>query len=229
MTPYYDEDGITIYQGDCRDVLPTLDQVDAVVTDPPFNVPVKYQNVDGIHHRSWGDLLVMEPFFREVFLAVKAATKHDSQVYFCCDGDTYPVFFKAAYPIWTQSHMLVWYKPTGRRGRGWMHSHELLIHCRNATTTYAEGFRQDVIGIMPVRTLNREHPAEKPGDLWTFVADAFPSNYHTVVDPFMGGGSLLDWAKTRGLRAIGIEMEERYCEIAAKRLSQRLLQLEVSA
>lgn len=229
MKPYYEHGGITIYHGDCREVMPQLAAVDAVVTDPPFSVPVKYQDAEGVHPRSWGDLLVMEPFFVEVFRAVKAATKHDSQVYFCCDGDTYPVFYKAAYSLWPQSHMLVWYKPTGRRGRGWMHSHELLLHCRNTTTTYAEGFRQDVIGIMPVRTLNREHPAEKPGDLWSFVAEGFPAHYRTVVDPFMGGGSLMEWARNRGMRAIGIEIEERYCEIAAKRLSQEGLPLEQPA
>ena len=105
----------------------------------------------------------MEPFFSEVFKGIKAVIQDDSQVYICCDGDTYPVFFRAAYSLWPQSHLLVWYKPTGRRGRGWMHSYELVLHLRNPETEYEPGFRQDVVGIMPVRTLKREHPAEKPG------------------------------------------------------------------
>jgi site-specific DNA-methyltransferase (adenine-specific) len=225
MKPYYADELVTLYHGDCREILPELDpaSVDLVMTDPPFSVPVTYQDVTGTHIRSWGDLIVMEPFFREVFTAVKRVVRKGGQVYVCCDGDTYPVFYKASYSLWPQSHMLVWYKPSGRRGRGWLHSHEIVLHLRTEETRYAEGFRQDVIGIMPVRTLNRQHPAEKPGDLWTFLAEGMPKPIYTVLDPFLGGGGLLDWARMRGHRAIGIEIEERYCELTARRLAQGTL------
>jgi site-specific DNA-methyltransferase (adenine-specific) len=228
VTLYYADEHVTLYHGDCREVLPTLGQgsVDLVMTDPPFSIPVKYQDVDGVHPRSWGDLLVMEPFFGDVLRQIRRVIKDTGQTYLCCDGDTYPVFFKAAYSLWPQSHMLVWYKPSGRWGRGWRHSYELVLHLRTSTTEYAEGFRQDVIGIMPVRTLNRQHPAEKPGDLWSFMAEGMPRANYTVLDPFVGSGSLLDWAKQRGQKAIGVEIEERYCEIAAKRLAQGVLDFE---
>jgi site-specific DNA-methyltransferase (adenine-specific) len=228
MEPYYADDLVTLYLGDCREVLPLLpaNSIDLVITDPPFSVPVKYQDADGIHPRSWGDLLIMEPFFVDAFRNIRRVVKEDSQTYICCDGDTYPVFFKAAYSLWTQSHMLVWYKPTGRRGRGWLHSHELVLHLRTGETQYAEGFRQDVIGIMPVRTLNRQHPAEKPGNLWGFLAEGMARTTYTLLDPFAGGGSALEWAKSRGHRAIGVEIEERYCEITAKRLAQDTFDFE---
>lgn len=226
MRPYYERSGVTIYHGDCREVLPELGRVaDLVVTDPPFSVPVKYQDSLGDYPRSWGDLVVMEPFFREAFQAIRGAARDAAQVYICCDAESYPVFFKAAYPIWPQSQMLVWYKPTGRRGRGWMHAYELVLHVRTPLTEYAAGFRQDVIGIMPVRTLNRQHPAEKPGDLWGFLAEGMPKESFALVDPFMGGGSSLRWAKDSGHRAIGIEIEESFCEIAAKRMEQEVLPL----
>lgn len=225
VKPYYDEDGITIYHGDCREVLPELRRasIDLVITDPPFSVPVKYQDAEGVHPRSWGDLLVMEPFFVEVLRGIRRVVKDSGQTYVCCDADTYPVFYKAAFSLWPQSQMVVWYKPTGRRGRGWMHSYELILHLRSPQTAYADGFRQDVIGIMPVRTLNRQHPAEKPQDLWTHLAEGMPCPAFSILDPFVGGGSSLRWAKDRGHRAIGIEIEERYCEIAAKRLAQGVL------
>jgi site-specific DNA-methyltransferase (adenine-specific) len=226
LDPYYDDGTCVIYHGDCREVIPSLSaqSVGVVMTDPPFSVPVKYQDADGIHPRSWGDLLVMEPFFAEVFRSLRRVTKDAAHVYVCCDADTYPVFYKVGYPIWPQSQMIVWYKPTGRRGRGWLHSFELVAHFRTPQTRYTDGFRQDVIGIMPVRTLNRQHPAEKPGDLWTFLSEGVPANQTgAVLDPFMGGGSALRWCKDRGMKAIGIEIEERYCEIAAKRLGQGVL------
>jgi site-specific DNA-methyltransferase (adenine-specific) len=224
MKPYYEHAGITIYHGDCREVLPTLkEKAGLLATDPPFNVPVKYQAAEGDYPRSWGDLVVMEPFFREVFQVIRKATREDGQVYICCDDDSYPVFFKVAYSIWPQSQMLIWYKPTGRRGRGWLHSYELILHPRAQATAYADDFRQDVIGIMPVRTLNRMHPAEKPGDLWDHLASGMPTRDFVLVDPFMGGGAALAWAKARGIRAIGIDCEEAWCEVAAKRLSQQVL------
>jgi site-specific DNA-methyltransferase (adenine-specific) len=225
VKPYYEDESVTIYHGDCREVLPLLRRasVDLIMTDPPFSVPIKYQDADGVYPRSWGDLSVMEPFFGEVFREMRRVAKDMGQVYVCCDGDTYPVFFKVAYSIWPQSQLLVWYKPTGRRGRGWMHSHELILHPRTPQTIYADGFRQDLIGIMPVRTLKRQHPAEKPGDLWSFLSAGMPKQQFVLLDPFLGGGSVLSWAKARGCRAIGIEIEEQYCEIAAKRCSQGTL------
>ncbi len=228
MTPYYDKGGIVIHHGDCREVLPTLYQgsIDLVITDPPFSVPVKYHDTDGDFPRSWGDLVVMEPFFRECFGAVRRVVRDEGQTYICCDDESYPVFFKASMPLWPQSHMLVWYKPSGRRGRGWMHSYELVLHLRTSHTEYAEGFRQDVIGIMPVRTLNRQHPAEKPGDLWAFLAEGSKKDGLVLLDPFAGGGSALRWAKDQGHKAIGIEIEEKYCEIAAKRLEQEVFAWE---
>jgi site-specific DNA-methyltransferase (adenine-specific) len=223
--PYWTDGQVTLYHGDCREILPELGpaSVDLVMTDPQYNVPVKYEDVKGAWPRSWGDLIVMEPFFREVFTEIRRVTRKGGQVYVCCDGDSYPVFYKVGYSLWPQSHMLVWYKPSGRRGRGWLHSHEIVLHLRTEETQYAGGFRQDVIGIMPVRTLNRQHPAEKPGALWTFLSEGMPKPVYTVLDPFVGAGGVLEWARMRGLPAIGIEIEERYCEIAARRLSQGIL------
>ncbi len=225
MTPYYDSGGITIYHGDCREVLPELPPASAhlILTDPPFSVPIKYQDAGDDYPRSWGDLVVMEPFFAEVFREIRRVVKATGQVYVHCDDESYPVFFKVAYPLWPQSQLVIWFKPTGRRGRGWMHAHELILHLRTTTTVYSDGFRQDVVGVMPVRTLNRQHPAEKPGDLLTFLADGLPTLHALVVDPFAGSGSTLMAAKRLNNRAIGIEIEERYCEIAAKRLSQGVL------
>jgi site-specific DNA-methyltransferase (adenine-specific) len=227
MTPYYEDESCTIYHVDCLDVLPTLPRasVDVVMTDPPFNVPVKYEDVSGVHPRSWGDLAVMEPFFRSMLGEVRRVAKDRAQVYVCCDDESYPIVFKASYGLWPQSHMLVWYKPTGRRGRGWMHSYELVHHLRTQSTEYADTFRQDVVGIMPTRTLNREHPAEKPGDLWGFLGEGVPWSDLVLLDPFLGSGGSMRWAKDRGFRSIGIEIEERYCEIAARRLSQEVLDL----
>lgn len=230
MEPYYDDGkGIQIYLGDCREVLAELPPQIAhvVVADPPFSVPVKYHDSNGDFPRSWGDLVVMEPFFREVFNALRRAVKDTGQVYVCCDANSYPVFYKVGMDFWPDSQMLVWYKATGRRGRGWMHAHELILHFRLASTIYSDLWRQDVIGIMPVRTLNRQHPAEKPIDLVAFLCEAYPHYPFVLLDPFLGSGNSLVLAKRLRIPGIGIEVSERYCEIAAKRLAQEVLPLGV--
>lgn len=226
MKPYYEESGITIYHSDCREVLPQLPRkwANLVIADPPFSVPVKYHDTEGVHPRSWGDLIVMEPFFEQVFTQIRDAISDAGQVYVCCDATTYPVFFKVAYSRWMRSQMIVWYKPTGRHGNGWRHSHELILHAATPHTAYSDAFNQDVIGIMPVRTLNREHPAEKPGALWDFLMEAVPDRGAVrLIDPFLGSGGTLLRAKQAGAKAIGIDCEERCCEIAANRLRQEVL------
>jgi len=230
LSPYYSENGIQIFHGDCREILPSLPKVDLVLTDPPFSVPIKYHDSEGSYPRSWGDLLVMEPFFVEVFRLLRSSSKESAALYIHCDANTYPVFYKVAYSLWSRSHLIVWYKPTGRRGSGWKHSHELVLHCGSSLTEYSDSFNQDVIGIMPVRTLDREHPAEKPGELLDFLSEAHPLRANTLIlDPFMGSGTTLRAAKDLGRKAIGIEIEERYCEIAANRLRQEVLQFEQTA
>jgi site-specific DNA-methyltransferase (adenine-specific) len=229
VLPYYERDGIAIYHGDCREVMDALpaQSFDLILTDPPFSVPVKYQDAEGVYPRSWGDLAVMEPFFAQVFKHLQRLVRRSGHVYVHCDGETYPLFFKIAYPLWPQSHLIVWFKPSGRRGRGWLHSHELVLHLRTPETLYREGFRQDVIGVMPVRTLDRKHPAEKPGGLLSFLAEAHPKPSLAVLDPFMGSGATLVTARALGHRAIGIDSEERWCEVAAQSLAQDMLALGV--
>jgi site-specific DNA-methyltransferase (adenine-specific) len=112
--------------------------------------------------------------------------------------------------------MLVWYKPTGRVGNGWRRSHELILHAAGGDVKYAEGFRLDVVGIMPVRTMKRGHPAEKPGELGDFLLEAVTQD-NTLLDPFMGSGTFVVSAKRHKMAAIGIEIEERYCEMAARK------------
>lgn len=228
-TPYYTDskDQITIYHGDCRDILPHLLPVGCVVTDPPFFVPVAYHAakiIDQSWPRSLSDLVMLDASFREIFKLIRRAVRDDGHAYINCDGQSYPVFFACCYSLWDVTRPLIWYKPTGRVGTGWIHAHELILHCANKATVYAPNKerRLDIIGIMPVRTLNRKHPAEKPGALVDFVLGAVPMK-ETVLDPFCGTGTTLIAAKNAGRNAIGIEIEERYCEIAVKRLAQEVM------
>lgn len=104
-----------------------------------------------------------------------------------------------------------------------MHSHELILHLATENTIYPDDFRQDVVGIMPVRTLDRDHPAQKPGELVEFLLMA-SSESDIVLDPFMGSGTTGIACIRTGRRFIGIEIDEHYFEVAKERIQRELRQ-----
>ena len=214
MTPYYERDGITIYHGDCRDILPTLEAGDAVVTDIPFNVDLNYESYDDkLSNAEYRALLdswftAMKPV--AWMYVVKAPTKTMPVVL--------PSFADILGYVWT----VIQYSPN--------------------TTSYGpfnlHVYTQYLIGGQPykrpcgdlfVNTDNqlwsREHPAAMPTRPIRKLIEWFTNPGDMVIDPFCGSGTTLRAAKDLGRRAIGIEIEEKYCEIAVKRLAQEVLAL----
>ena len=212
MKPYYDHKGITIWHGDCREILPTLPKVDLVLTDPPYGIdlPTNYKergrgklaccnNYAPVH----GDI---EPFDPTFIVRMNVPTVLWGANYY---ADKLP-------PV---SGWLVWDK---QRPKGIDQA-----DCELAWTNYVKGvriFRHLWHGMMR-KTEHGEnyHPTQKPTALikWALGLKWTPAG--AILDPFMGSGTTLVAAKELGRKAIGIEIEERYCEIAVRRLSQEVL------
>lgn len=207
MTPYYDQDGVTIYHGDAYEVVPTLSRVDAVVTDPPYGI--------GWHPRvthqdsPWVDDQALD--LRPLLVGK----------YHCIWGGNY---FASQLP--PSEAWLVWIKrPNGFNVDGDDRTYSVIEMAwsdfggkpRVRHQTWDGGLRQG-------DPSNRQfsHPAQKPLELMRWCIGLAPLA-DTVLDPFMGSGTTLRAAKDLGRRAIGIEVEERYCEIAVKRLAQGVL------
>ena len=203
-------------------MLPFIGSFDAVITDPPYAVPtVIAQTRAGGLLRNIGDLAIIETSMRIHFEAAIKGMKYDGRMFVFCDGHSYPVMYRALY-----NHMrlapLIWVKMEVGLGREFRKQHELLIHgWRADTPIFGDGtLRSDVLEYKAVKTSKRLHPAQKPTAL---IAKLLELCGDTVVDPFCGSGSTLMAAKLSGHKAIGIEIEERFCEIAAIRLSQEVL------
>jgi len=220
VKPYYERDGITIYHGDCREILPALDAVGLVLTDPPYGIGLDTDNsrfsggTDGnIAKRGKG-----------VGSAGGAPITNDETP------------FDPSFLVHIGSHQVIW---------GWHNFPDRLPPgaCLVWLKRYDEAFGSFLSdaetawmskghGVYCRRDLSnnaiandRAHPTQKPVGLMRWCLSFFP-NAETVLDPFMGSGSTLVAAELECRRAIGIEIEERYCEIAAKRLGQRVLGLD---
>lgn len=197
MKPYYDQDGITIYHGDCRDFSPPSGSV--VLADPPF----------GVRGRVFGDADI-----KRLDDVVGDDEKFDPAHLLAWDCPM--VLWGAnlyADALPAESGWLVWDKlqPDG----------VIQSRCELAWTNFVSGIRLHAERFrVPVRV----HPYEKPEGLFTWIYGLrwFPDGA-VVVDPYMGSGPSIAAASRAGIAAIGIEIEERYCEIAAKRLAQKVL------
>lgn len=217
MKPYYDKDGITIYCGDCRDVLPTLPKCDLLLTDPPYGIKLNTDNSrfsggtkgnrakqgDGIGTANGKPVANDDKPFDPLFLL-----SHTSdQVIWGWNNfpDKLP---RGACLVWLKRFDEAFGSFLSDAETAWM-SNGHGVYCRRDLSNNAI-------------TNERFHPTQKPLSLMKWCLSFFP-NASTILDPFMGSGTTLVAAKLLGRRAIGIEIEERYCEIAVNRLRQGVL------
>lgn len=236
MTPYYDEDGITIYHADCFDLLHQLNGLTAVVTDPPYSsggafrgdraqqTTTKYVNSDTAAYRPEfaGDNRDQRSFLAWSSLWLTAARHASNPGAVLCsfiDWRQLPVLTDAVQAGgWTWRNLATWWKPGVRMQRGrFSASAEYVVYATNGPALDASESPQNVFACKIDG--DRDHIAQEPAPVMDWVMQVVPAG-GVVLDPFMGSGATLQAAAKHGCRAIGIEVDERYCEIAAKRLSQ---------
>lgn len=230
-TPYYQDDLATLYHGDCRDVREWLD-ADVLVTDPPY----------GVHRTTFSRTTTLPPVIagerptgRGSARALGAEHVAVRDAALALWGRRPAIVFgswRAPRPnctrmrlIWDRGHLgnggvrpwrpvdeevyLVGDWPNPRGGGGWCARSSILRHW-----------------LAPTGGGRPAHPTPKPVSLMAELIEHCPPG--VIADPFAGSGSTLVAAKLQGRRAVGVELEERYCAIAAERLSQDALPFEVA-
>lgn len=211
MKPYYSQDGVIIYHGDCRDVLPLFVPVHLVLTDPPYGIALKE------HGRNGYDWTIRGDEDQSLGSDVLARLNHLPVIAFASPQKPWP-------GTWRQH--LVWDKGPTVGGGGdsatcWKFSWDLI---QVARTGRLNGKRdQAVLTYWVTQQDYALHPNQKPLPLLTYLIEKTTDVGGVVLDPFAGSGSTLVAAKQCGRQAIGIEAEEGYCEIAANRLRQGVL------
>lgn len=206
MKPYYTEGGIAIYHGDCREVLPSLPPADLLLTDPPYGIAALWKGGSG---HGWERASALGAERNEW----DGLPPSDETLQLCLSKADYAIIWGGNYFTLPPSRCwLVWNKPE----RGFtLAEAELAWTNIDAVVRVWDCRRSDP---------DRQHPTQKPLSLMKWCIQK-ASTAQTVLDPFMGSGTTLVAAKQLNRRAIGIEIEERYCELAAKRLAQGVLEL----
>ena len=200
--PYYSEPGITLYHGDCREILPHLPKVDLVLTDPPYGIGYRHGGRRGgrlMGFDGQGIIGDAEPFDPAPFLGSEATVLWGANHY----ANRLPPS-----PGW-----LVWDK----RDSSTPNDQSDCELAWTSTLTTARLFSRYWSG--GAISEQRMHVNQKPLGLMIWCLRFFP-DATTILDPFCGSGTTLIAAKMLGRRAIGIEIEERYCAIAARRLRE---------
>ena len=212
LNPYYKENNIAIFLGDCREILPHLPKVDLVLTDPPFGVGNFVQVTGRIMGRGdgrgkavlWNDAKPPP----EVFEMLRSISRHRiifGANFFNCFDD--------------RGGAIVWIK------------RQSMPNFSKADIASCTHFQKTEVVEIPwnnftvAHKAESDHPCERPVALYRWCIEYLPY-CETILDPFMGSGATLVAAKQLGRKAIGIEIELKYVEIAVRRLAQAVLPLE---
>lgn len=211
MKPYYQDDAVTLYHGDCREIVPQLGKFDLLLTDPPYGMD--YQSARRTEHQR------KDKIYGDKELPIWAFEwRGDIASFFFCRWNNLP-------QIPTPDSFIVWDKM--RHGMGDL-EHEYGRQWE-AIAFYAgenHSFTKrpvDIIRVACVPACDLIHPNEKPIEIITPLILAHPSK--TILDPFSGSGCVGRAAKDLGRKCTMIEMNEAYCEIAARRMQQEVFKL----
>lgn len=240
-SPYYQDDSVTIYHGDCFEVLHGLSGIGAVVTDPPYcsggafrsdrtmGTVTKYvqTGTDAYRPEFGGDNRDQRSFLAWCSLwmsAARAAPVPGAPIASFIDWRQLPVMTDAVQAGgWTWRGVAVWVKNVGRPTPGrFSNQAEYVVWGSNGPMPHREEYPPGVFNSPIASSGDKKHIAQKPEAVMNWVLRIVPDG-SLVCDPFMGSGSTLRAAVDRGCRAIGIEADEQYCEIAAKRMADRRL------
>ena len=237
-SPYYDHAGITIYHGDSKDVLTGLplyvaEGYKVLITDPPYSLPWKYgrnkgPNSNRLMEFDFNNKGAATPDIVEVldlcFHAIEA-------LHIFCGDIQYGYIAERALTHRMTVKPWAWVKdcpPPAAPGNWWTSGFELAMYGFKQGAWFGDSnpARRNVYHSDTYRHGQPgkvDHPTQKWLPMIRFIVESIAPPDGLVLDPFMGSGTTLRAAKDLGRKAIGIELEERYCEISAKRLSQEIL------
>lgn len=246
MTPYYEDAAVTLYHGDCREILPQLGDVAHVLTDPPFSRDVYLRasmprtkrgsgtpdriGVGALSKLAAGDIGHMDD---PTLFVVGAYAARSCSRWCAVWSDVESIHRWIAVleecglryvrtGIWNKTD----YMPQMSGDRPAQGFEACAIFHAQGPMQWNGGGKAAVWSYGTVKVDRPDHPCPKPEPLMSELVTLFTDEGETILDPFAGSGTTLVAAKKLGRKAIGIEREEKYCEVAARRLSIRFERMD---
>jgi DNA modification methylase len=218
MKPYYQHAGITIYHADCREILSDLPKPDLTIMDPPYKFEAVGGGIGG-RRKYFSDINA-----GDLGKGFDASMLEGIENWFCFGSkDQFTDMLRA---IGSRRWMLItWNKPnpTPLVNNNYLPDTEYIFHCFQSDRLFGTYADKSRFFVYPVEKSTYDHPTVKPTSLLHKLIQLGSIEGDLIMDPFMGTGTTLRAAKDAKRFAIGIEIEERYCEMAAMRLAQMVL------
>lgn len=245
MKPYFDDGkGRQIFLGDCREILPTLPKCAVVVTSPPYNLvkensggsTTAFPEKDVLYEKWYADE-IPEPIYQEqqktivrmLMAQCEGSVFYNHKVRYAWNrrGEVYhPLQWLAEFPLWCE---IIWDRggaTGGNSGRVLLSDERIYQLGKPKNFNGSQGLTS-VWRIPPEKVT--EHVCAFPVQLVKNCLIISTAVGDLCIDPFMGSGTTLRACKDLGLSCIGIELEEKYAEIAARRLEQEVFDFGANA
>ena len=251
MKPYYEDSAVTIYLGDCRWIMPSLEKVDLVLTDPPYPSLRKWEGIGTTGRMGMGRKGTSADDPSKLFETIRnedippllcefhRLLKEGRHALVMSDDDTLPFLLQAVgqwqvckdgcqlwpdvkpNPRWSNWKLLIWDKERIGMGYHFRSQHEYLMLLDKGKNRPPNSLGRGDVFRYPPD--EKLVPTQKPLALFKEMIHQLTQPGEIILDPFLGSGTALRAAMETGRRGIGIEKSERACEIAAKRMAQGML------
>ena len=226
MIPYYDHNGITIYHGDCLEIMPLLSmiKINAVIMDPPFAFTGGISN--GRSSQASNQFFIH--WWRDVCEKLTKIIQPTGEGFCWCDWRTAWIIAEGfvpafqTYDFWRVPQMLYHYREMPGQGQPFRNSVDLIAYLRGPKSKAQRipNTTHNWISKYWYYGKHKYHQAEKSPDICSQLLEWCSDEGQTVIDPFMGSGPVAVACKALNRNFIGIDNTESCCETAIRRLSQ---------
>lgn len=244
MRPYYQDEAVRLYNGDCLDVMPFFEasSFDAIVTDPPYSSGGRTQaasrnvisKADGREADEWfmGDNMGVDTYVRWMRQVAREGLRMvipGGHAYVFTDWRQFTNLVTAWESVgWSLRSVIVWDKAkSGAMGSFWRNNHEwACVFTKGQPNPPAH--RSCFNTWTGNKPHGHKHPTEKPLGLMQYIIEAIPKQKNQIIDPFTGSGTTLHAAKMLGWKSVGIERDQKYCEAVVRKVSQEVIPLSAA-
>jgi len=231
VKPYYQDNWVTIYNGDCREILPELPKVDLAITSPPFNLGNNH-HTGNIKHNPYEDDLPEREYQeqqKEVLDLIYNTTSWCGSLFYqhknrIKDGVSISPYNWIRRTDWLVKQEIVWFNRSQNfdKCRFYPMTERIYWLAKSNETVLSNTINKHDLWMIEPEGTDKQHTRAYPEKLVANILSCFP-NAQSVLDPYLGSGTTCYSAKKFSIKSIGIEISEKYCEIAAKRCMQTVM------